>query len=865
MLGRGLKFFFTLLVIAFISIIVFISKQNSIRPITPLALFDDSTEIVLKINKSSDFFQKIEEQPSCGFIKQFFYDSISLPGIIPISYFEKSNQLLLGYHPNDGFTVVLTFNDNNNSTKWISELKKNISKNAKIHEKKEFGNTIYQYIDLNNHSFAFSDYNGLILINQSFENCRRIIKKLAINNSDNAVSGNKIISVEKFSSPDADANIFINLKNENTTFPYFSDNGMAAFDLWIKTGTLLINGLSSGSEAKGYMSTIKNTTPLNSKIEEVIPATTKNFYHISVNKPLPLFQSINEQSGLNFNKSFGITITEFINRIFANEIVKFSINNEQSIVGLKIKGKSVTEYNLKNMIETASRQMLEATEHKYAFDKETTFPIFQSQWGDFTGIIFGKAFSTERSKFMTIISDYLYISPDIDLLKNLINASVLQQTMATSVEYKSIREQCASQTSMTLFQQQGSNTDILAFWLSDKLHKSINNKLNSYPYKMLWQISYDMEKPYHNIIIDFGQQKTVASNNFEWKSRLEHSSILKPTVVSLGQDGKSGILVQDSSHTLYMLNRQGRILWQKQLDGLILSEIYQTEKNNNKQLLFNTPSTLYLTNMEGIDYERYPISFRSKATTGIALFDYDSNKNYRLVIPHEDRTISMIDIDGNKIDGWNFGTTDAIVTTPVQHFSIGTKDFILLGDTLRVYILDRRGEQRIKPSELYGKASNSQFYYSSLRGRWFTTTHNGELMSVSLDGTVRHEKLFDLSNNHFYIYADFSPDGKGNHIFVDKNRLIVIDNQGKKIFTHIFKGDILDMPSIYRFTAKKRGIGIVDRIDKKVFLFNQNGMQLPMFPLHGITPFTIAKYTGENDYHLLVGHIDGFIYDIKIE
>ncbi len=863
MLNRGLKFFFVLLAVTLVLVVIIISKQSSTKQIHPLLVFDDSTEVVVRINNPHNFFYNVEEQPSCSLFKQFFSDTTELQGIIPASFFEMSSQIFLAYHPSDGFTIVLAFDNEHNSTKWTNNYKKNIAKTFKINEKKEYGNTVYTLTDLKNKTYGLSDCSGLVIVNQSFEGCCRIVRKVALKSVENAT--NKMISVEKYASINADANIFVNLQSDIETFPYLSDKGISVFDTWIKDQTILVNGLSSGHEPKEYMNVIKNRNSVDSDIEKVVPSIAKSFYHLAVDKPIPLFSEIDKQYNQSFQKSFGISINELIERIFANEIVKFSLNNEKTVVGLKIKGTSVTEHNLKNMIETASRQMLEATEHKHVFDKETKFSIFQAKWGDITGSAFGRAFSEKNAKYMTIVSEYLYISSDIDALKNLISALVLQQTMSASIDYQPIKMQKASKSNITIYQQQGSKTDMLSFWLSEKLHKSINERLSSFPYKMLWQVSYDMEKPYHNIVIDFGKHKTAAAKSYEWKSRLENSSILKPTIVSLGQSNASGILVQDSSNILYLLNRQGRVLWQKQLDGIILSDINQVVKDNKRQLLFNTSNTLYLTNMDGDDSDRYPISFKSKATTGLALFDYDSNKNYRIAIPHEDRTISMIDIDGNKVDGWNFSTTDAIVTTPAQHFCIGTKDYILLGDTLRVYILDRRGDQRIKPSELYGKAQNSPFFYSSSRSRWFTTTNSGELMSISLDGTVRREKLFDLSQKHFYIYADFTSDGKGNHIFVDKNRLLVTNNQGKQVFTHIFKGEIQDMPTIYRFSAKKRGIGVVDRTDKKVFLFDQNGKQLLGFPTHGITPFTITRYENENNFHLLVGHIDGFIYDIKIE
>ena len=80
-----------------------------------------------------------------------------------------------------------------------------------------------------------------------------------------------MISVEKYASINADANIFVNLQSDVETFPYLSDKGISVFDTWIKDQTILVNGLSSGHEPKDYMNVIKNRNSVDSDIEKVVP------------------------------------------------------------------------------------------------------------------------------------------------------------------------------------------------------------------------------------------------------------------------------------------------------------------------------------------------------------------------------------------------------------------------------------------------------------------------------------------------------------------------------------------------------------------------------------------------------------------
>ena len=868
MLIRGLKIFAVTLFIIAISTIVIVTRRNSTNFIPPLAVFDDSTGFVVRVNNPQQFFQSFEISPVCEYFKLQFADTTSLPGFIPICFYEKSKELYFSYHPIYVHYWILSFSKTDSSEKWLKDFLKTIDSENVILKEKESGNTIYQLKVSENHSIGITENSGLIIFTEQFEACSKLSKAIAKLDFDPEHSKSQIEVANKLASVDAVANLFINVQNKlSGKYPFFTDNGWATFDVWNKNSTLLINGLSGGENQEGYLKNVEGEKPVKTSIEKIIPFFANSYYHLVYTKELPIGKRKNPNKADKFKKKYGIDIFDFIQRTYGGELVRFNTVDNQSVVGFKIKGESTTEFNLRNMIDFAIRQKSDAQEIIHKFDAQTQFSIYKSEWGDFTGEMFGEAFSLPGAKCLGIVSDFLFVAESLDVLRKTMNAIILQQSFAASVDYQKTMAQKASSTNISLFQQRGTNFNMLPFWISEKSQTSLQKTLDVFPYTILWQISNDLTKPYHNIIINFGQQKTKANKIFEWKSRLQGSSVLKPIIVKSHVSNESEIIVQDSASILYLLNRQGRILWQKQLDGPILSDVYQVDryKNGFLQLLFNTSNKIYLVDRNGEDTDGYPLELKSTASTGLGLFDYDDNKNYRIAIPYVNHSVSLIDINGNAIEGWMFDVTDGVVSTPIQHFRVGTKDYLLLGDSLRIYILDRRGEQRIKPSELKGKSANNPFYYSQSRKRWFTTTTEGQLMSVSIDGTVRREDLFKLSSDHYYLYTDFSTDRKGNHIFIDDNQLIVADHQGKKMFSHVFRGKIIDMPYLYRFSSKSRGLGVVDRVDRKVFLFNSDGKQFPMFPQHGITPFTITRYENEQNFHLLVGHIDGFIYNIKID
>ena len=356
-----------------------------------------------------------------------------------------------------------------------------------------------------------------------------------------------------------------------------------------------------------------------------------------------------------------------------------------------------------------------------------------------------------------------------------------------------------------------------------------------------------------------------------WESHLDTSINFKPVFVTNHYTKENEIFVQDLNNKIYLINKVGRILWKLQLDEKINSDIYQVDyyKNGKLQLLFSTKSKIHLIDRNGNYVERYPVKLRSDATAGMALFDYDKNLDYRIFIPCKNKNVYVYNIEGNLVNGWEFEQTDGYVTTPVQHFRVHNNDFLIFADQVRVYILNRRGEERIRLKTQFAKSVNNKFILetgtSETTAQFVTTDTSSLVRMIALDGTVESKQIGTFSTLHYFDYQDINADGFNDYIFLDKNKLVVFKQDGSKIFDYKFDQNIESSPVYYYFSYDDRKLGVVSTTTNEIYLFNSNGNVYEGFPLKGNTQFTIG-YLGNshNQFNLIVGTKYNFLYNYSV-
>ena len=178
---------------------------------------------------------------------------------------------------------------------------------------------------------------------------------------------------------------------------------------------------------------------------------------------------------------------------------------------------------------------------------------------------------------------------------------------------------------------------------------------------------------------------------------------------TVSEGKKRFLLEQDKDFSLTITQLDGGSIIVP-ADGVIRNaEICDMTGKGSYSWVFNTDSLIYMVTSEGDAAKGFPIALRAKATNGVAVFDYGNTRDYRIFVACADRKIYLYDKHGKPVEGWNAKQTESIVTEPVSFFRLDNKDYLVLADESNVYILHRRGEDRVKLKEKIAKAKGSEF------------------------------------------------------------------------------------------------------------------------------------------------------------
>jgi len=267
--------------------------------------------------------------------------------------------------------------------------------------------------------------------------------------------------------------------------------------------------------------------------------------------------------------------------------------------------------------------------------------------------------------------------------------------------------------------------------------------------------------------------------------------------------------------------------------------------------------------------ERYPIKLPSKAVNALSIFDYENRKNYRVFVPTEDKQVYCYDIEGRIVSGFKFSGADNSIISPIQYVKDNNKEYLLVTDVSRIYLLDRRGTARLKLNKQFNPSKNNIFEYqagtSSRRGRLVRTDENGTIYYIYFNGTVESSPMEDFSPNHYFKIEDVTGDRVADLVYVDGKKLTVYSVSGKKQFYHVFSTEIKDEPSFYKFSANQTGIGITESEARKIYLINNEGKFMEGFPLPGKTRFSIGVLdAGSGKFNLIVGGDEQYLFNFKL-
>ncbi len=453
----------------------------------------------------------------------------------------------------------------------------------------------------------------------------------------------------------------------------------------------------------------------------------------------------------------------------------------------------------------------------------STYQIFQLKIKNLPNILFGDPIDTSSYQYASVNGDYIVFSSSHAALENYYSQK--QKLLVNDTLFKS---KC-----LNLF---ATKSNFFFYTQMDKCMNSISYYLNNSNLNFFEKYIFLTNTTYAGFQLS-NNSNMLYANGFIYSPSTkvnndERSIVFDTTIVNIFKierpDGTNSnyLGIQDANYTFTLMSYTGQKLAALKTDGMILGNPKIIHIQNNEWIIFNTKSHLYMVNHLGRSRKGYPVKFKSKATNGLQIADFDNNKNYRIYVAFENKSFVALDTEAKKVKGWKFRTTDDLVVKPAICFTFNKKDYIIVFTKTNLYILDRQGNFRFKPK---------------LKAQFNQISH------VGIDFKNAYFKILILNRqNLFALYPDnhieqlYKLDEKSKLYFSDDlQKAISISNKNTEIInlSTLKKNDLTDLPfepdTAIIFKDNAEYYFLINNLNEnKLILYNENGKYVQTFNGH---------------------------------
>ncbi|MFN8258226.1 MAG: DUF3352 domain-containing protein [Bacteroidales bacterium] len=759
-------------------------------------------------------------------------------------------------------------------------------------------------------NFSFTFAKGLFIFSKSRICVEESVRML---NEGFSISGDKAFMAAKASAgKNVDANIYLNYHQFSQSIGKLLNNkedkdkarrnarlvdfigrfgAWTALDLKMKNDAFVLSGLTNFKDSlNNYLNAFKNQKPVDNEMVDDFPASTSAFIAVNFSNiekwkddytdyltKSDNFTSVNNYFEAIKKKNYKIREVRevFYNNTEGMAAIIWVNNNpgdaDQEVFGIlqlddaeKMK-KEILQINPKDEegnVVVPTNSNIDAQKAIIAYK----FPEPQVM-----AYLYGDAFKPVNAHFYMIYDSKLVFAESVEALEMFYQKSKKGSRLSDDKDFQQYSKSLASESNIYIYGNFAAFGGSLASELSQE-YADIYKKYSSRFHKIqAASIQFGMgdNQMFTNIYVNYNPQFAKKSKNI-WEVKLDTSFKTKPEIMKDFTSGNNEVIFQDDANNLVLIDESGKKAWKKSIQGRILGNIQQVDlyKNNKLQYLFNTSRQIYCVDHNGKDVEGFPITFKSPATNGIAVFDYDKDRNYRILVACENRKVYLLTATGSKVDGWAFNETQSEVVLPAQHFLIDSKDYIIFSDKTNTYIVNRRGETRVEVKSPFERSANSSFFFEKGNAgegsRFVTSGKFGEVYFVFLDGQVKKMNFGEFSENHRFVYTDLDGDGKNYFIFTDKNKLTVYNRDKSVRFENKFDENLENSLNIYKITKNLKFIGVSPAGENKIYLLTNKGETVKGFPMQGAGRFSITKLVSSKDnegLNVIVGGDGNFLYN----
>lgn len=889
----------------------FATKQNPAYKAVPL-----KSPLIIEIKNTEGFCNELEgKNPIITQLKgikevdelfskavRFYEFAGNHPGIHNLF---KGKSVILSINPTGKNQLTSLFlvqmNDQNESASATEAVSLDLGSTYTITRKSYDNTTIFnaKSEDLN---FFYACSNDIFMVSEDFILLQQAIRQA---NSDNLLNNHEFIELYKTIEENAFVNVFINYLTVHQLLAKFvspeirkavdqlqSYSNWSELDVSLKPSEVEMNGYSITKDSTdNYLNIFRNQAAQKMTIEKAIPVAATYFVAINLKNTsayLDQYEAYIKTNGnyypremdlMQFQKKTKTDAIRLIQEIggtqFAGVYTNINKSNpeqnrffvaevlDEADAKEKI-GKAVSEYSHTGE-EQADKLLI-----KFSVDSKNSFTIYRLPISNMAESLFGQAFGGINGNYFALFKKYLIWGDNLPGMKSYLESLASNKTLANDSTYKAYIKDGQPKANFYVYAKVPKVYRLKEVLLKPELSANLSaseeviRKFSTFS----WQFSVSGNMIQNKINLKYDPNLKEEPQAI-WQVKLDAPLTQTPKLVLNHKDlANREMIVCDKANNVYLINKEGNILWKMNVPDPIISEIHQIDiyQNQKFQYIFNTKTQLYVVDRMGNKVGKFPIIFKAMASNGVSVAQYGQNKEFRFFVAGEDKQIYVYDRDGKLIPKWNFKESEGIVTKPIQRYEIEGKDYIVFSDQQNTYFLDRQGKNReVQPSP-FNHSDNSMWFVNEGNPRLFATDPSGKIYIQDFTGHTEMKEVGKFNATHRFAAVDLDGDGSPEYLFADGKKLTVFAYGGQKLFERSFPDVISETPLVYHLSQGVNRIGVVVKGENKIYLLDTKGANTWGFPLPGNTTFIMGKFNDTSSYfNLLVGSEDGTVINYKIE
>ncbi len=727
-------------------------------------------------------------------------------------------------------------------------------------------NTIFT-ARISEHSIHWAYRDGIVLFCTETIPLEEALRNLRTSHS--LLNDKQFKKVAKTAGLYADANVYINYKafgnwmksllgqeGKRATVLQSELAGWSALDLTAKSNQILLNGFVHVSDSANHFFKVFNgQKPRPLRVSKLLPSHTASLLHLGLSHFPSYYQNYREYLRAEGSLGKRDKQTDQLNQQCGKNIEELCvgwIHSEVAIAITEPRSQDVDPHRyllLSASGKNEGLQQLSELSTALGHDPEAYEmfgqPVMEIKTADAYRILLGTAFIGFEDAVITALDDFVILANSASAMRTLLQHHQAGSTLKKDTHFAAFSNNLADKSNLLYYSGIARSTTLFKEYLSKDGQRWADRELETIRRfeGVGYQLSASGDLYYSNIYVSHNPVYTQESGAF-WELALDDSITFGPQLVLNHYTQSREILVQLGNKSLALISNTGKVLWNRELKEPILGKVHQIDryKNGKLQLLFNTASHVYLIDRNGQHVDGFPVKLMEKATAPLGLFDYDNNRDYRILIPLANRNSIMLGPDGKDIKGWKSNATKSEVRDVPVHLRLGNKDYVFMCDVGgNIYLLNRQGGSRHKvKATMEDRSANPVFIQRGKDIRQCQLLYTdtlGNLVILGFDNNVSKSSL-GFAGKHNMTAADLNQDGLLTVYLTTDNKLWVIQPDGSVVCNYKHEGLAL-RPRVFRQQDKTR-IAVLNEAEEMIYILNEKCKSSDYLPMYAKGSFTVG-------------------------